>query len=110
MREGSSCKVGAVVASPAGQKLGVVTSVATVEGTEFALAYLRCKLEGQPVEWEGKQVDAEGALAKVSAAFAGSTRLLVCETFTSWHVYHGMCIICVSFVSTLTSWHVYRLS
>jgi hypothetical protein len=65
LRDGCKCSPGSAVASQEGQKLGAITSVADVDGTAFALAYLRCKLDGQSVNWAGKQVDVEGSFAKV---------------------------------------------
>ena len=49
-----------------GAKIGFVTSVATVEGTTFALAYLKSKVDGERVEWEGVQVQVGEAFSKVT--------------------------------------------
>lgn len=48
-----------------GVKVGFATSVATLEGTTWALAYLKSKVEGERIQWEGVQVQVGEALAKV---------------------------------------------
>lgn len=48
-----------------GAKVGFVTSSADIEGTTFALAYLKSKVNGERVEWEGAQVQVGEVLCKV---------------------------------------------
>lgn len=50
-----------------GAKVGFATSVATVDGTTFALAYLKSKVAGERIEWEGVQVQVGEALSKASS-------------------------------------------
>lgn len=70
LREGKTCAVGDDVMDGS-RKLGTITSVTEVgarpdaKGQAFALAYLRSRQNGAPVDLEGKQVAIAGVPAKV---------------------------------------------
>ena len=66
LRAGTTCASQDAVTNSSGAKIGFVTSVATVEGTTFALAYLKSKVDGERVEWEGVQVQVGEAFSKVT--------------------------------------------
>ncbi|KAI7836281.1 hypothetical protein COHA_009869 [Chlorella ohadii] len=63
------CVVGDAVAAPDGTKLGRVTSyIDTPSGQHRALAYLKCKVQGQQLDLEGLRVTVNGARGTVVAA------------------------------------------
>lgn len=65
VRAGTKCAVGDAVETEDGRALGRVTSVATLDGETFALAYLRRKLDREEQAWEGRQVVVGDTVAKV---------------------------------------------
>ncbi|PRW61168.1 glycine cleavage system T [Chlorella sorokiniana] len=62
------CTVGDTVEAPDGTKLGKVTSyIDTPSGQHRALAYLKCKVQGQQLDLEGLRVTVAGARGTVVA-------------------------------------------